>query len=118
MRSLSLLFKTIFFFFFFAFLSNWKFLSQLMWLSSCCIIHRDQQTIDFNRLDAHVHQLKGSSSRYLWFLCYFFHFRGLQDQPFLTIRKAWNDLNAFNENSPKENFAFAVFITREELLHH
>lgn len=52
----------------------WKFLSLLMWLSSCCILHRDQQIIDFNRLDAYVHQLKGSSSRCLWLHFYFFHF--------------------------------------------
>lgn len=40
---------------------KWLFLSSWIFI---LLAKRDQQTVDFKKVDAHVHQLKGSSSRY------------------------------------------------------
>lgn len=45
--------------------ANWIFLPLFSFL-----LFREQPCVDFKQVDSHVHQLKGSSSRYLQF-CYF-----------------------------------------------
>ena len=60
----------------FDFLFSWMVCFWILWVEyKEFFLYRDQQSVDFKRVDAHVHQLKGSSARYtLIFLAQFFIF--------------------------------------------
>lgn len=51
----------------------WKFV-LCSWSSPLFLsLHREQPSVDFKRVDAHVHQFKGSSSRYTHKFCFSLH---------------------------------------------